>query len=182
VSIDPLSPAVATLTDERRNMSDASASSEFRVTKCRAAATLLLSSGQEVAGCFFTGDSARHEERELVGDMLNTATAFFPFERLDAGVGRIVLYNLAHVVLVTLAEHEAQRVPGYEVARRHVVSLLLSNRQRIAGAVRAYLPDGRDRVSDWACDTVTFRYLETDAATLVVNVQYVTEVTEVEPA
>jgi hypothetical protein len=93
-----------------------------------------------------------------------------------------VLYNLGHVVLVTLAENEARRVSGYEVARRHVVSLLLSNTQRIVGAVRAHLPPGHDRVSDWARDAVSFRYLETDDATVIVNVKHVTEVTEIEQA
>jgi hypothetical protein len=71
-------------------------------------------------------------------------------------------------------------VPGYEVARRHVVSLLLSNTQRVTGAVRTYLPPGHDRVSDWAGDRVAFRYLEADQATVIVNVQHVTEVTEIE--
>ena len=124
--------------------------SQYRFEKCRVLATLLLSSGQVVRGHFFMGDSARGEGHELVVELLNGAIRFFPFERTDAGVARIVLYNLAHVVLVTLDENEARRVPGYEVARRHVVSLLLSNAQRIVGAVRAYLPAGHDRVSDWA--------------------------------
>ena len=128
------------------------------------------------------GDSARGEGRELVVELLNCAIGFFPFEQIDAGVARIVLYNLAHVVLVTLAENEARQVSGYEVAKRHVVSLLLSNSQRIVGAVRVHLPSGHDRASDWARDPVTFRYLETHDATVIVNVQHVTEVTEIEHA
>jgi hypothetical protein len=159
-------------------MPDAIAASEYRIEKCRVEATLVLSSGQLVQGHFFVGDSTRGEGHELVGELLNSSVGFFPFERIDAA---IVLYNPAHVVLVRLAENEARRVPGYEVARRRVVSLLLSNTQRIVGAVRAQLPTGRDRLSDWAHEAVTFRYLETDEGTLIVNVQHVTEVSEVEP-
>jgi hypothetical protein len=152
------------------------APSEYAVEKRRVAATLLLSNGHVVRGSFFLGDCA--DGFELVGDLVNSAAAFFPFERMDAGIARIVLYNLAHVVLITLAEDEARRVPGYEVARPHAVSLLLSNAQRIVGIVHAYLPAGRDRVSDWASDEVTFRYVETAAATVLVNVQHVSEVTD----
>ena len=46
--------------------------------------------------------------------------------------------------------------------------------------MRAHLPPGHDRVSDWARDAVSFRYLETDDATVIVNVKHVTEVTEIE--
>jgi hypothetical protein len=173
-------PADRVIVDERRNMPKPMASFDYQIEKWRAAATIHLSNGQIVHGHFFIGDSARGAGRELVGDLLNGTTGFFPFERLDAGVARIVLYNLAHVVLVTLTENEARRVPGHEVARRHMVSLLLSNTQRIVGAVRAHLPARHDRVCDWARDEVMFRYLEAGEATVLVNVQHVTEVTEIE--
>jgi hypothetical protein len=168
--------------DDGRNMPEPMASSDYRVEKARTEAILVLSNGQVAHGHFFTGDRVRGDGRELVADLLNGTKGFFPFERTDGGAARIVLYNLAHVVLVTLTENEARRVPGYEVAKRHLVSLLLSNSQRIVGAVRAHLPSGRDRVSDWARDRIIFRYLEADEATVIVNVQHVTEVTEIEPA
>jgi hypothetical protein len=175
-------PAEIVTRDERQHAPAPVATSEYRVEKCRAEATLVLSSGEVVRGHFFVGDSARGDGRERVGDLLNSATGFFPFEQMDGGVARIVLYNLTHVVLATLTENEARCVPGYEVAKRHVVSLLLSTTQRIVGAVRAHLPSGHDRVSDWARDSVTFRHLETDDATVIVNVQHVIAVTEIEQA
>ena len=172
-------PPRVVVIDDRRSLPEPMASSEYRITPRHAEATLVLSSGQVVRGQFRMGDSAPDHGRELVAGLLNSTIGFVPFERMDNGVARLVLYNLAHIIMVTLADNETRRVPGYEDARRHVVSLLLSNTQRIVGAVRAHLPAGHDRVSDWARDSVTFRYLETDEATVIVNVQHVTDITEV---
>jgi hypothetical protein len=58
---------------------------------------------------------------------------------------------------------EAARDPGYGVATRRVVSVLLTNGERITGAVRVYRPGGHDRMSDWARQPETFRYIETGA-------------------
>jgi hypothetical protein len=60
-----------------------------------------------------------------------------------------------------------------------MVSVLLSNGQRIVGAVRVYRPEGRDRLSDWTRQPETFRYVETTDATLVVNLAHIVEVSEV---
>ena len=38
---------------------------------------------------------------------------------------------------------------------------------------------GRDRLSDWARQPETFRYVETDEATLLVNVAHIIEVSEI---
>ena len=50
------------------------------------------------------------------------------------------------------------------------ISLGLSNGLRISGAVRIYMPEGRDRVSDWARHPDRFRYIESGDQTLLVNV------------
>ena len=89
-----------------------------------------------------------------------------------------MLCNRSQVLMVALADNEATRDPGYEVATRRTVSVLLSNGERVAGAVRVYRPAGRDRLSDWARQPETFRYLETDKATLLVNVAHIIEVSE----
>jgi hypothetical protein len=155
--------------------------SEFRVEKRRVEATVTLSSGESALGCFFVaGGSARHEGPERVGELLNAETGFFPFERHDGGPPRTVLYNRAHLVVVELAEPEAQRVSGYEVATRRSAFMVLSNGRRVIGTVRVYRPEGRDRISDWARDALPFRYVETQDATLLVNVQHVVEVSEIE--
>jgi hypothetical protein len=94
-------------------------------------------------------------------------------------VGCTVLYNRPHVVLVALADNEAEREPGYSVATRRFVSLLLSTGQRVAGAVRVYQPAGRDRLSDWTRQPGTFRYLETGDQTLLVNAEHIVDISEV---
>jgi len=51
----------------------------------------------------------------------------------------------------------------------------------VTGSVRVYRPEGRDRLSDWARNLDTFRYLETEEATLLVNIAHVIEVGEASP-
>ena len=117
--------------------------SKFRVPKDRADAVLTLSSGASMRGCvFLAGGSARHTGPERVGELLNAETGFFPFEVQDAGSVRTVLVNRRHVVMVALADNEASRDPGYDVARRQPASVLMSSGQRVVGAVRVYQPEG----------------------------------------
>ena len=154
--------------------------SELRVEKQRASAILILSSGQSTGGCFFIGTgSARHAGPERVGDVLNSEPGFFPFEVHDGDDVSTVLFNRRQVVMVVLAENEASDDPGYDLATRRVVSVVLSNGQRQLGAVRIYRPAGRDRLSDWARQPETFRYLETTDATLIINMDHVIDVHEV---
>jgi len=81
--------------------------------------------------------------------------------------------------MVALSEQEARRDPGYDVATERFVSVLLSNGRRVTGSVRVYLPEGRDRLSDWARQADIFRYIETGETTLLVNIAHVIEVSEV---
>ena len=161
-------------------MSTSTAPSEYRVEKRRADATVTLSSGTAERGCFFLASSSTHHDGpERVADLLNSETGFFPFEIHDRDGVRTVLYHRSHVVFVAIAEDEATLDPGYGVATRRVVSVLLSNGARITGAVRVYRPEGRDRLSDWARQPETFRYIETGDATIVVNFAHIVEVSEV---
>jgi hypothetical protein len=154
--------------------------SEFRIEKQRANAVLTLSSGQSTRGCFFTaGGSARHAGPERVGDLLNSETGFFPFEVHGADGNRTVLFNRSHVVVVVVEDNEASRDPGYSVATRRVVSVLLSSGQRVVGAVRVYQPEGHDRLSDWARHPEAFQYVETAEATFIVNMAHIIDVHEV---
>ncbi len=154
--------------------------SEYRFEKRRVPATVTLSSGETTHGCVFTAvGSTRDGGAELVGDLLNADTGFFPFEIQEDGVSRTLLYNRAHVVLVGLTENEAERVPGYDLATRRVVSILLSTGQRVVGSVRVYRPIGRDRLSDWTRQPEAFRYLETGDLTLLVNATHIVDVSEV---
>jgi hypothetical protein len=156
------------------------ATSEFRVEKLRVNSVLTLSGGRSVGGCFFTAPgSARHDGPELVGELLNSEAGFFPFEIHDTGRARTVLFHRSQVVIVELADNEASRDPGYSVATERVVSVLLSCGRRLIGRVRVYCPDGRNRVSDWARLPGTFRYLETGAATFIVNTAHIVEMSEV---
>jgi hypothetical protein len=155
--------------------------SELRVEKHRTDAVVTLVTNENIRGCFFTADSsARRDGAERIGDLLNSETGFFPFEvQTDGGGTSTVLYNRIHVIAVQVMDDEVRRDPGYEVATRRFVSLLLSNSQRVDGDVRVYRPEGRDRLSDWTRQPEVFRYVEAKDATYIVNAAHIVAVTEV---
>jgi hypothetical protein len=154
--------------------------SEFRVEKGRADAVVTLADGASVHGCFFVaGSSALHDGPERVKDVLTSEAGFFPFQVREGAAERTLLLNRAHVVMVKLAdEGEPRRDPGYEVATRKSVSMLLSNGARVLGTVRVYRPHGRDRLSDFARSAEMFRYVEIRGGTLIVNVAHIIEIAE----
>jgi hypothetical protein len=157
--------------------------SVYRFEKRRIDATVTVSSGEATRGCFFAaGDSLRHGGPERLIDLLNEETGFVPFEIHHENGTRTVLYNRAHIVLIALAENDASLDPGYSVATSKLVSILLSNGKRIVGAVRVYRPEGRDRLSDWARQPETFRYLETSDMALLINTGHIVDVSEVPEA
>jgi hypothetical protein len=160
--------------------SSALSGSEFRFDKRRVDATVTLSSGQSTRGHFFTADNnTKHEGPERVGDLLNAEPGFFPFEILEGARPATVLYNRAHVVLVSLHEREERDNAGYAVATPRFVSILLTTGHRIVGTVRVYRPLGRDRLSDWTRQPETFRYLETAEMTMLVNAAHIVHISEV---
>jgi len=154
--------------------------SEFRLEKHRIPAELTLATGARVSGWFFVSDgTAAHTGPERVGDLLNGQDGgFFPFEIRD---GVTALYNRAHVALVALPPGvaEAELDPGYHVARRRTVTMLLSTGGRLAGTVAVYRPAGHDRVSDYARSDEQFRYLVTAERTFIVNSSHIVELTEI---
>jgi hypothetical protein len=162
-------------------MSPTSGSSQFQFDKQRVEARITASSGQTTRGFFFTAGTGRlgAAERERVGELLNGATGFFPFEIQGSEGARTVLYNRERVILVGLHENEEERVPGYSVATRRFVSIFLSNGQRVVGHVRVYQPQGRDRLSDWTRQSDVFRYLETGGGIILVNAAHIVDVSEV---
>ena len=81
--------------------------------------------------------------------------------------------------MVALDNSEARREPDYHIATERSVSVLLSGGQRITGSVRIYRPEGFNRLSDWARQSASFRYIETNGVTLVVNITHVIEIHEV---
>ena len=157
-------------------------SSEYRFEKRRAEAVVTLAGGEVVRGCFFLAAGStpptRHEGAERIGDLLNAETGFFPFELQDTG-GRTVLYNRPHVLTVRVFDDEDRKESGYAVARRHHISVLLSDGRRVTGAVRVYRPEGRNRLSDWTRQPDMFRYIESEEATIIVNAVHIVSVHEV---
>ena len=154
--------------------------SQFRFEKRRAEAVVTVTGAEPVRGFFFTAaDTTHHHAGERIGDLLNAETGFFPFEMQTDPRPRTMLLNRAHVVSVEIFDDEARRDPGYAVAMRRDVSILLSNGQRVSGAVRVYRPEGRNRVSDWTRQPEAFRYLETHESTLIINAAHIVAVTEV---
>jgi hypothetical protein len=153
--------------------------SRFRIDKAKADALISLTYGNPLRGCFFVAHaSARLVGPEPVGELLNGDTDFFPFELHDAAGTRAVLLNRRHVITVALADNEAQRQPGYEVAPERAVSILLSNGDRVGGIVRVHRPAGRDRMSDWLRQPDVFQYLETETVTLLINVEHIVAIEE----
>jgi hypothetical protein len=162
-----------------------SSASPFRMDKRKVDATLTLTSGRTVRGAFFAGENgAFGDGPERIDDLLNQASGraggFFAFARLDTVPSRVVLYNTAHVSVIALDDREARDVPGYEVAPVRQVELTMSNGDTVRGEIRVYLPDGRNRVSDWAREPDTFRSLEVGRDTVLVNIHHVVEIRELE--
>jgi hypothetical protein len=157
-----------------------SETSGLRIEKTRSHASVTLSNGDTLFGCFFlAGASLRSTGRERVIDVLNDDLRFFPFEVHDSGPVRTVLINRAHVTMAILANPEARRDPGYEIATERAVSICLASGKRLDGSIRVYRPVGRDRLSDWAREPDGFRYVESGDATVIVNVAHVIEVKEI---
>jgi hypothetical protein len=150
---------------------DDQAASAFRFEKRRVEAVISLTGGDSAHGSFFVAG-------ERVGDLLNQESGFFPFEIQTADGTQTVLYNRAHVVTVSVSEGEAARDAAYAVAKRRDIWMMLSDGRRIRGVVRVYRPEGRDRLSDWARQPETFRYVDTDEGALLVNAAHVVAVTE----
>ncbi len=143
---------------------------------------MTLSTGTRVKGAFFlAGSSAGHVGPERVGDLLNDEQGFFPFELAGSGSSRTVLYNRAHVATIALPPSvmEAQLDPGYELASRRRVSILLSTGTRVVGTVSLVQPIGYQRLSDYAHIGAVFRYLETADHTLIINFAHVIELLEI---
>jgi hypothetical protein len=155
--------------------------SEYRVEKRRADAELTLSTGGRVTGAFFlAGSSAAHAGPELVGDLVNGDSGFFPFALTTGTVAETVLYNRAHVVMISLPPStiEAQLDSAYGVATRCRVAMLLSTGVRVSGTVAIYGPAGHERLSDYAHTGEAFRYLETADRTLIINSSHIVQLTE----
>jgi len=146
--------------------------------KRREAAELTLTTGSTLAGHFFlAGTMQGRMGSERVGDVLNLEDGFFPFGT-DAGT---TLINRAHVLKVILPATviEAQLDAGYETAKRRQVTLLLTNGEEVSGMVSVYLPEGRDRLSDFARLHDRFRYVELPDRTVLVNSTHIVAMSEV---
>jgi hypothetical protein len=154
--------------------------SEFRIEKRREAVDVTLVTGATLSGAFFlAGSSPLHTGPERVGDVLNFAPGFFPFE---CG-GETLLINREHVLKVALPAQtiEAQLDAGYDVATRRHIKVLLTTGESIAGHVVVFRPPGRDRLSDYADIDERFRYIELADRTLLINAAHIVALTEVTP-
>lgn len=159
--------------------------SQFHTEIARVAGTLTLSNGTSVAGAFFVAAaSPTHPGPMRVKDLLNLEPSFFPFEIVEPGGTRTRLINRAHVVTVSLSSAAEPRVDaGYDIAASRVVALRLSTGADVTGSIRIYQRPGHERTSDYARDRVveeTFRYLEREADTLIVNMSHVLQISEID--
>ena len=96
---------------------------------------------------------------------------------------RTVLYNRAHVVMVALADNEARRDPGYDVATGSRCRVLLSNgqpRRRRGSRLSARGARPPERLGAPARGRSATSKRPT--TTLIVNMAHVVEVSEVPEA
>jgi hypothetical protein len=151
--------------------------SQFRVEKQQVAASLVLSTGAMRHGCFFVVTSLTHGGHERVGDLLNGASGFFPFQHDDGTTGQ---YNRNHLVMVLLpagmAEEEFE--PGFSVLLRREVSLMLSTGTTIDGTVLVSGLAGHERLSDYARSSKQYWYILTLRGTVIVNSDHIVELVE----
>jgi hypothetical protein len=152
--------------------------SQYRFEKHQVAASLLLSTGATTNGCFFVAASlSTHEGPERVGDLLNAADRFFPFQHDD---GTTAQYNRAHVALVTLPAGIAEESfePGHSVAVRREVTVTLSTGLSFDGTVLVTAPAGHERLSDYLRNAAHFWYVVTAQGTVIVNSSHVVALVE----
>lgn len=145
--------------------------SAFRFEKRRVEAVVSMIGGVSTRGSFFVAG-------ERVSELLNQESGFFPFEIQTSNGAQTVLYHRAHVITVSVPEGEAARDPGYPVAKRRDIWIVLSDGRRIRGVVRVYRREGLDRLSDWTREPEKFRYVDTDEGTILVNAAHIVAVTE----
>jgi tryptophan synthase alpha subunit len=151
--------------------------SEFKVQKHQVAASLVLSTGAMRHGSFFVVTSLTHGGPERVGDLLNSASGFFPFQHSDGATGQ---YNRSHLVMVTLPAGNAEEEfdPGFAVSQRREVSMMLSTGTSIDGTVLVSGPVGQERLSDFARASKQFWYVLTSRGTVIVNSDHIVELVE----
>lgn len=159
--------------------------SQFHTETFRVPGTLTLAGGDGVTGSFFVATASRtHPGPMRVKDLLNLEPGFFPFEVTGPEGPRTHLFNRLHVVTATLASAEEPRAdPGYDVAVSRRVSLRLSTGAAVVGFIRIYQRPGHERTSDYARDRAgeeTFRYLERESDTVIVNMRHVLQISEID--
>ena len=151
--------------------------SQFRFEKHQVDASLILSTGAIRHGHFFVVTSMTHGGPERVGDLLNSASGFFPFQHDN---GMTVQYNREHVVMVMLPAGiaEEEHEPGYGVALRLAVSVSLSTGTAIEGTVLVSDVEGHQRLSDFIRGAKPFWYVVTSRGTVIVNSSHIVELVE----
>jgi hypothetical protein len=151
--------------------------SQYRFEKHQVDASLILATGAIRHGHFFVVTSLTHGGPERVGDLLNGASGFFPFQHDN---GMTVQYNREHVVMVMLPAGiaEEEQEPGYGVALRCEVSVSLSTGTAIEGAVLVSGVEGHQRLSDYVRGAKQFWYVVTSRGTVIVNSSHIVELVE----
>jgi hypothetical protein len=157
--------------------------SQYRIEKQHnVTASITLATGAEVRGRFFLADTATaHSGRERVYDLLNDPDRFFPFdvEGRDGKPSHVSLIARAHVLFATLDEPSTE-LPSDDLsigmAARKFVSLLLSNGVRLRGELLVVMPEGKDRVSDFANCEGRFQYFANRDQMAIVNFDHVVEI------
>ena len=155
--------------------------SEFRIEKRRAEATLTLTTGATVHGCFFlSASSASHAGPERVADLLNGEAGFFPFElnRDRAALHRPVQPHARRAGVAAeapskrswtrLQPRDRARGPHAPVQRQHGRRGGSASTGRADAIASATMRESRK----------LFRYVETADGTVIVNADHIVELRE----
>jgi hypothetical protein len=159
--------------------------SQFYTETSRVPATLTLASGDSLTGSFFVATASRtHSGPMRVKDLLNLEPGFFPFEVAEGTGTSTHLFNRQHLVAATLSSAEEPRADaGYDVAVSRRVSVRLSTGAAVVGHIRIYQRPGHERTSDYVRERAseeTFRYLERESDTLIVNMSHVLQISDID--
>ena len=94
-----------------------------------------------------------------------------------------ILYNRDHVVFVELADKdEPRRDPGYDVATEKIGHDADVQRHAASRRRPCVSPAGTRSLERFRAGAETFRYLEAENATYIINVHHLVELAEETPA
>ncbi|MEE9911332.1 MAG: hypothetical protein K4571_06370 [Deltaproteobacteria bacterium] len=124
--------------------------------KIKRRATLRRSDGVKLDVNFFLSPYAEgHSGKELILDILNSASTFLPVEDVDTGA--IIFFNKSNVMSLEIAERNL--LDETLLSREKRVHVELTNGETLKMSIFLEMPEERSRVSDYLNSPERFIYL-----------------------